>query len=149
MIEIINLGMIVRNPELKGVNIHDFPDETQKVKGEVIMIDINKQYRTRDGREVKLLMTDAGSNRPVIGAFQHEDGTWVPCAWLSNGQYAPFDNYCSNFDLVEVKTKHVRWLNCYEDAQAATREEADRLVSKFARRIACIRVEFEEGEGLS
>lgn len=110
------------------------------------MIDMNKQYRTRDGREVRLLMTDAGGDWPVLGALR-SGYTWSSWVWAADG--AGSRSGPNAADLVEVKTKHVRWLNCYEDAHPTTREEADRHVSKYARRIACIRVEFEEGEGLS
>lgn len=60
--------------------------------------------------------------------------------------------------LREVKPKVVRWFNVYKHAQAvsaysgggclfASKEEAD-TAARTATRIACIRIEFEEGEGL-
>lgn len=106
------------------------------------MIDINKQYRTRDGREVRLLMVDAGGNCPVIGAFKRADGTWSSCEWPAIGKY----HALSDLDLIEVKPKHVRWVNYYPGCHHPSRESADRNAG--SARIACIRVEFEEGEGL-
>jgi hypothetical protein len=106
------------------------------------MIDMNKQYRTLDGREVKLLMTDGGGSSPVVGAVRQPYGTWDPVRWPSNGLHEDKNN-----NLVEVKPKHVRWLNCYADSDYESRESADRHGG--SDRIACIRIEFEEGEGLS
>jgi hypothetical protein len=133
------------------VNIHDFPDKTQEVKGEV-MIDMNKQYRTRDGREARVLMTDAGGSAPVVGVVNVGGGCWETCRWLANGRYYPRE--LADIDLIEIKPKHVRWLNCYADGRMTwigrgheSRESAELNVARD--RIACIRVEFEEGEGLT
>ena len=38
------------------------------------MISLDKTYKTRDGREVRLLMVDGGGQWPVIGAYRCEDG---------------------------------------------------------------------------
>jgi hypothetical protein len=106
------------------------------------MIDIAKQYRTRDGREVRLLMTDGGGDCPVIGAFKRCDGVWVSCDWPASGCCSSL----SKLDLIEVKPKHVRWININPDSGFPTRKDAD-LVA-WNKRMACIRIEFEEGEGL-
>ena len=121
---------------------------TQEVKGKVV-IDINKQYRTLDGREVKLLMTDAGGNYPIIGAIKNHEGSWFGFQWTPNGNRG-----CdSNSELVEVKPKHVRWINIYKQIGFdETREIADKAAAAATLagrcRIACLRIEFEEGEGL-
>jgi hypothetical protein len=113
------------------------------------MIDMRKQYRTRDGREVKLLMTDGGARESVIGACKRLiDGAWVQASWACDGR---FDTTCDEhvLDLIEVKPKHVRWVNCYEDCGVMTRAEADHMAkSAMSKRVACKMVEFEEGEGL-
>jgi hypothetical protein len=106
------------------------------------MIDMSKKYRTRDGREVRLLMTDAGGDCPVIGAYKRCDGVWVGCDWPASGCCPAL----SNLDLVEVKPKRVRWINVNPHYGFASREDAD--MAAWDRRIACIRIEFEEGEGL-
>ena len=109
------------------------------------MIDINKQYRTRDGREVRLLMTDGGGLTPIIGAIKLINGEWSPCNWPAFGHCRKF----TNMDLIEVKPKHVRWVNLYS-VGILTREDADsHALGSPHKRIACIRVEFEEGEGLT
>lgn len=107
------------------------------------MIDINKQYRTRDGREVRLQMTDAGGDWPVLGAVK-SGKIWSSWVWASDGAASQLGR--RDADLIEVKPKHVRWVNFYEGCHHPSREIADRNAG--SARIACIRVEFEEGEGL-
>jgi hypothetical protein len=115
------------------------------------MIDKNKQYRTRDGREVRIYATDGNGNNLVHGAI-HVDGEWVQFCWMQDGS-------CDGkaglpYNLIEVRPRHKRtvWLNVYEkglDACTAdSREEAEENAA--SARLACIKVEldFEEGEGL-
>ena len=117
------------------------------------MISMDKKYRTRDGREVKLLMVDAGGFEPVLGAYRVGDLGWMPIGWKADGfYYCPDDP--SDYDLIEAKPRHVWWMNIYRcsddvfvfEPGASTQEEAHEQAS--SDRIACIRVEFEEGEGL-
>tara|TARA_R110000868_G_scaffold42836_3_gene144512 strand:- start:627 stop:974 length:348 start_codon:yes stop_codon:yes gene_type:complete len=115
------------------------------------MIDINKTYRTRDGREVRIYSTDTeGAKKAVHGAIKEKDG-WYMLAWSKNGIVSNVDR---NLDLVEVRPRHKQtvWVNVYRDDldvyTAASKKEADENASED--RIACIKVEldFEEGEGL-
>ena len=113
------------------------------------MIDINKHYRTRDGREVRIYATD-GAYGKVHGAIMTNEG-WEHRTWNSSGLIV----FCQehDYDLIEVRPRHKRtvWLNVYgrpDDVTAYNdRWKADQSVSP---RIACIKVDldFEEGEGL-
>ena len=113
------------------------------------MIDINKKYRTRDGREVRIYSTDTeGAKKAVHGAIKEKDG-WYMLAWSKNGIVSNVDR---NLDLIEVRPRHKRtvWINVYEDSKPAlhlSRELADQYCLD---RIACIKVEldFSEGDGL-
>jgi len=115
------------------------------------MIDINKKYRTRDGREVRIYATDGYGSYSIHGAVLTEEG-WFSRQWteqgeLSNGRLVP-----STHDLIEVRPRHKRtvWLNVYRDDLDAyiSREQAED--EQDTNRIACIKIEldFEEGEGL-
>ena len=118
------------------------------------MIDINKKYRTRDGREVRIYATDGGGpKKPIHGAVKDKDG-WYMLAWSKNGIVSNVDK---NLDLIEVRPRHRRtvWLNVYEidehhvgSISWDSKELADER--KMNNRIACIKVDlnFEEGEGL-
>ena len=115
------------------------------------MIDINKQYRTRNGREVRIYATDGAGIRPVHGAIKTDEG-WVREDWSSDGGFG--GNMRFSDDLIEVRPRHKRtvWLNVYGSGvvpeACSSKERAD--LASACGRIACIKVEldFEEGEGL-
>jgi hypothetical protein len=118
------------------------------------VIDISKQYRTRDGREVRIYATDGGlENCMVHGAMKNKMGYWEMTSWYTKhgGFYDNPDQH--PHDLIEVRPRHKRtvWLNVYvrpDDVTAYNAKwKADQSVSP---RIACIKVDldFEEGEGL-
>ena len=115
------------------------------------MIDINKKYCTRDGREVRIYATDGDKGEEIHGAFKNLNGKWCSAMWKYNGRNA---YKCSEADLIEVRPRHKRtvWLNVYRDDldayTSASKKDADENASD--NRIACIKVElnFEEGEGL-
>jgi len=116
------------------------------------MIDLTKQYRTRDGREVRIYATDGYPSLTVHGAIKLEDG-WEIVAWRSDGRLGGYAE--SDSDLIEVKPRIRRevWLNVYDGddvvSARSSREAADRAWS-VGHRIACVRVviDCEEGEGL-
>lgn len=116
------------------------------------MIDLRKNYRTRDGREVKLYNILPNQIYGVHGAVKDADsGAWVMIAWHNDGKMGTKDY---NIDLIEVKPRHKLdvWVNMYRcyssNRYYLTREKADR--SACPDRIACVKVQldFEEGEGL-
>lgn len=113
------------------------------------MIDVNKTYRTRDGREVRIYATDCGEAEPIHGAIKCGQ-QWRYFIWTENGRYLKNKDTLS--DLVEVRPRIKRtvWLNVNKHGYTAvypTREYADAAVEQ---RLACVKVEIdcEEGEGL-
>lgn len=66
------------------------------------MIDITKEYQTRDGREVRLYADDGVGPYPIHGAIRNEEqGGWELTTWNPDGRFirsVPFD-VC---DLVPV-----------------------------------------------
>lgn len=64
------------------------------------MIDINKQYTTRDGRKVRIYAVDGGSEFPIHGAILNDNNDWEIGSWTDKG-------YCGfrecKLDLVEIK----------------------------------------------
>ena len=116
------------------------------------MININKRYRTRDGREVRIYAVDGGGKMPVHGAVL-ERGEWLPELWSASGDWAPQDCAASPYDLIEVHPRIQRevWVNVYPDKNgdySQLKSLANAMASKD--RIACIKVDldFQEGEGL-
>ena len=114
------------------------------------MIDINKKYQTRDGREVRIYATDGADKYPVHGSIKYETG-WELFTWQLDGMRTP--RHEGGGDLIEVRPRHKRtvWLNVCEHVVMGCYEnkwEADSCAGKD--RLACIKVDldFEEGEGL-
>ena len=117
------------------------------------MIDINKKYRMRDGREVRIYATDGHFPSPVHGAFRgsgHNKGTWISWQWMENGRAGVFSE--TEMDLVEVKPriKRTMWLNLFPHTTAMFSHKLDADVYASSARLACVKVEIdcEEGEGL-
>ena len=75
------------------------------------MIDINKNYRTRDGREVRIYATDGAGghqlNLLVHGAVKGPEG-WSIMKWTSYGSV--YDQSQSPADLVEVVMLPEYWM---------------------------------------
>jgi hypothetical protein len=65
------------------------------------MIDINKKYRTRDGREVRIYAIDGSGTHSVHGAI-YVTGGWVSCVWRKDGSFHEIDY---ELDLIEAKPR--------------------------------------------
>ena len=112
-----------------------------------MIVNKDKQYRTRDGREVRIYATDGGYPCTVHGAV-FIDGKWMVVWWREDGtsQTDP------NLNLVEVKPRIQReeWVNVFPNRSVGypTKELADRFITGDA--IARIKrtIDCEEGEGL-
>lgn len=120
-------------------------------------IELGKQYKTRDGREVRILMTDGGDWQwPVIAAYKDRDGNWWPLHCTKDGRVTGSYNEDPR-DLIEVKRRIKRrvWVNVYRHDDGAEfvelhdrRDHADG--SGGTARVACVKltIDCEEGEGL-
>lgn len=114
------------------------------------MIDKNKTYRTRDGREVRIYATDGYPPLTVHGAIKLED-CWEIVAWRSDGRLGGYAE--SDSDLIEVKPriKCDVWVNVYHGGIVNVRySKADADDDATSDRLACVRltIDCEEGEGL-
>lgn len=120
------------------------------------MISKDKQYKTRDGREVRIYATDGWGEQPVQGAIRDGD-KWKLHTWHMDGMFGYDCAFESAADLIEVKPRIKRtfWINLYPDRTCAdrlhiTKEYADIAADPKVKRLACVKVEIdcEEGEGL-
>jgi hypothetical protein len=75
-------------------------------------IDITKKYKTRDGKEVRLLSDQGVGGYPIIGIVGDSNESWT----LEGKQFKQSDDP-EDLDLVEVKEPRVIefWMNCYKD----------------------------------
>ena len=117
------------------------------------MIDKSKQYRTRDGREVRIYATDGGGKDHIHGAVKNECGSWVAEQWYGGGKYAHCGVHMK--DLIEVRPRIKRevWVNVYpEESGMAYAHDCKKAANDCAgpSRIACVKltIDCEEGEGL-
>jgi hypothetical protein len=65
------------------------------------MIDLNKKYRTRDGRPVKIYAVYEQSGYAVHGALLKANGTWEAAVWAEDGKFTVGGAQSYN-DLVEI-----------------------------------------------
>ena len=126
------------------------------------MIDINKQYRTRDGREVRIYATDGGDlfeDRTIHGAVKNRD-RWVFAVWnATTGRCFASVKEETAMDLIEIRPRHKRtvWLAVYHNGYIEATSKLEWRNGPCIngpydgeKPIACIKVDldFEEGEGL-
>jgi hypothetical protein len=116
-------------------------------------IDINKRYRTNDGKEVVIYTTDGADKAfPVVGEVRLDDSISIVSKWSVYGQV--HGTYMKAHCLVEVKPRIKRtiWVNVYSDGirngAHNTKQQAEHYASSGI--VACVKVEIdcEEGEGL-
>lgn len=93
-------------------------------------ISMEKKYRTRDGRDVRILCVDGHGDYPVVGIVI-EGNSAFPSSWKEDGRY--FSSDTTNMDLIEVRSaedvvfetlRESRWAGryCAEDIVTALRE---------------------------
>lgn len=117
--------------------------------------DPTKPVQTRDGRPARVLGTDLEtvSGETIVAAIKSFNGDAIS-TFFANGRLLSEGEHRS--DLVNIPEKHVRWLAIagtdpvsHLHATACTSEEDARQYLRLCRHpIACIRIEFSEGDGL-
>ena len=117
------------------------------------MIEMGKEYRTREGKPVRLYTVNgANASQPIVGErFVHAD-VWGVSTWDTQGRYINGGTE-HKFDLVEVKPVRVfeRWVNVHPEGIYTWHQTPQQAYDHAADRIAClhIRQEYREGDGLS
>ena len=119
------------------------------------MISMDKKYRTRDGREVRIYATDGIGQQCVQGAFLSKEGGWFMWLWSKNGLAAIYsigELHMQDMDLIEVKPRIQRtmWVNVFPNATTVYLHKKDADIYSGSSRLACVKVEIdcEKGEGL-
>jgi len=118
------------------------------------MIDINKKYTTRDGREVVIYAVYPEQEYGVHGAIKNDNGFYAYEAWNHAGTYSVIGDTTAR-DLIEVQEppKEVEiWLNFYssgahyfhESLRSAIHWANDIPTKPIARKR--ITIQYREGE---
>lgn len=107
------------------------------------MIDIKKKYKTRNGLPFYPVTDQGRGQYPIIGYIGDGESVKV---WTRYGKYSQaVDGH--QYDLVEVKEKKVMYVNVHKDGDIYAYDSAytarQHCPSGF---VACIRVEYEEGQ---
>jgi hypothetical protein len=117
------------------------------------VIELGKQYKTRDGREVRIYAVDGAEMLTVHGAIKLDDAGWELVAWRNDGRIGSWQE--TDSDLIEVKPRIQRevWVNVFEHCCGIhdTQDKAGYFDKNgLSHRIACVKltIDCEEGEGL-
>lgn len=115
--------------------------------------DPTKPVQRRDGMTARIICTDRNSREgysdfPIVALVGKYEN--ILC-YMHDGK-SKRDSIMPS-DLVNIHVRHERWLNIYKDGYEFlpyhTKDEADFHASRSSEdRIACIKISFEEGEGL-
>lgn len=130
-------------------NVHFYGCQT--FRDEKTKIDFTKPVRTKSG--LAHVIYDAERHH---GAVHHVNGGWYVACWSSDGTC--MNHPGGDFDLVQEKEKRIIYKNLYrnesvllveDERLCLTRSEADLVDAArghlYGERVACIRVELEEG----
>jgi len=112
-------------------------------------IDTSKPVQTRCGLPARIICTNLLGLHSLAVAVKDKNTDYESI--IRTDEYGRLGGCDVEdvYDIVNVPEKHVRWANIYPGTFAntyQTQEEADNGAASY--RIACIRIEFEEGEGL-
>lgn len=109
--------------------------------------DPTKPVQTRSGNPAEIKFIDDRLIYPIVAVVAEADSFRVD-GYTADGRYFGSRNASPN-DLVNVPQRHMLWVNFYRGPSCSAHVSQGRA-NDLARpgRIACIRVEFEEGEGL-
>lgn len=125
----------------------------------MLTISMYKQYKTREGRPVRILCTNRkDTTYPVCGLITLSNGTERFESWTlqgiaySNNPRKTSDFDLSDFDLVEAKPRIKRkiWVNVYPRTTGVHESWKSAEIAAAPDRIACveINIDVEEGHGL-
>jgi hypothetical protein len=109
----------------------------------------DKQYTTRDGREVRIYATDGAGGHSVHGALKSSRG-WIFITWDSQGHIVDPSRETLE-DLIEIKPRmrFERWVVVERDGDYSLwLDKPSRASCGDAFGITQVVFEVEEGEGL-
>ena len=75
----------------------------------------SRKIVTRDGRNVRVLCTNAKGDYPIVALIATLDGSIeFVCKFKKDGHFLDNDDNNSNLDLFFVPEKHKGWMNIYK-----------------------------------
>ena len=108
---------------------------------------------TRDGRNARIICTDAKNNYPIVALIETPNGRErQPCGYKEDGTYI-IGERLSCYDLFFAPEKHEGWLNIYRSESGfylrgnpyKSKEEADEVAkANYKTFCATVKIEWEE-----
>lgn len=113
-------------------------------------IDWTKPVQTINGKKVRVLCIDGPDKLfPVIGIVDNEPLRTYVFNLAGESAYP-------GLNLINIPVKHTVWLNVYKDGFDGnyallhqSKVKADRASGGSLSRLACVKIEYVEGEGLN
>ena len=107
---------------------------------------------TRDGRNARIICTDAKNNYPIVALIETPNGKErQPCGYKEDGTYIIGENHPC--DLFFAPEKHEGWLNIYRSKSGfylrgnpyKSKEEAEKVAkANYKTFCATVKIEWEE-----
>lgn len=109
-----------------------------------------------DKHPVRIYCTDAGGEYPVHAAYQENSGEWYTFTLTADGLVLSRHHGRGRLDIELRPRKQKGWVNIYDDPPTTnlvwqiypTKQEAEEGKYPRYKRLACIEIEFTEGDGL-
>lgn len=123
-------------------------------------LNLDKPVQTRDGRAARIICTNrktSGTQMPVLALVttHHLGSVSEYIEFFTEEGTTHRDGSVSKLDLINIPVKRKGWVNVYPwgeknftIAEAHKTKTSANRAAVVAKRIACIPIEFEEGEGL-
>lgn len=121
-----------------------------------LKIEVGKWYKTRNGKKVFIGFERPCSAYCMIGVIE---GATVPHCWNTRGTNPPYSKFLDLIEEWKEPKTGVSYVNVFEELAAGnyaftTKEEANRAANRAAdawgkhkaKRLACARVEWKEGQ---
>lgn len=110
------------------------------------MFDYTKPARTKGRKRTARFLGKINNDEyPLAFALYNSAGNEMVEMYSLNGEYISDESV--NLDLENIPEKHVYYLNVYENGISCLNESRKRAdFDAGEKRIACIRVEFENGQ---
>jgi hypothetical protein len=101
------------------------------------MIDATKQYKTRDGRAVRILVTDLKGNRPVVAALTISVDDEIVYTYYPDGCFLTSANE-HPADLIEIREKRTAVVTITENGEVIATKEITYYVGEGLDKLADI-----------
>ena len=113
----------------------------------------SRKVITRDGRNARIICTDAKNNYPIVALIEMPNGRErQPCGYKEDGTYI-IGERLSCYDLFFAPEKHEGWLNIYHSESGfylrgnpyKSKEEAEEVAkANYKNFCTTVKIEWEE-----